>query len=153
MGPLTQAILLINEDKYHSKFSRALLNSISMLPMGAEIINCLKDARSPGQVMGILKELGDILLLTTGRSTQKIYMPLLMILSLWRNRRDSPNLQWSFSGAAMMKFYNLPIKNGLHFKIKTGGDALKTQEVLFPRYFWYIPRRSECAFRSNYSQR
>lgn len=74
------------EDKYHSKLTGALSNSLQMLPMSQEIVTVLKDARSPGSVAGILKELGDILLLTTARSTQKIYFPLFMITHLWHNK-------------------------------------------------------------------
>lgn len=83
LGPLTQAILLIMEEKYHSKLSSALLNSLMMLPMAQEIVACLRDARSSGQVSGILKELGDILLMTTAHSTQKIYFPLLLLVKMW----------------------------------------------------------------------
>lgn len=105
LGPLTQAILLVMEDKYHTKLCNALQNSIKMLPMSAEIISNLKEARSPGQVAGILKELGDILLLTTSRSTQKIYLPLLLAYCMWQVKPG--NVKWSFSGADMMKFYNV----------------------------------------------
>lgn len=81
LGPMTQAILLCMEDKYHTKIINALLNSLQMLPMAREITDCLKEAKTPGAVAGILKELGDILLLTTARSTQKIYFPLLQFES------------------------------------------------------------------------
>lgn len=40
LGPLTQAILLVMEDKYHTKLSNAMLNSMQMLPMAQEIVNC-----------------------------------------------------------------------------------------------------------------
>ncbi|CAF4947591.1 unnamed protein product [Pieris macdunnoughi] len=121
------------EDKYHTKLSNALLNSIQMLPMCAEIINNLKEARSPGQVSGILKELGDILLLTTARSTQKIYFPLLLAYKMWTAKPEG--LSWSFSGTAMMKFYNVIIQEGCKFQIKTGADPLKTSEVVFHALF------------------
>lgn len=133
LGPLTQAILLVMEDKYHTKLSSALLNSLQMLPMAQEIVNCLKEARSPGSVAGILKELGDILLLTTARSTQKIYMPLLLIRLMWSRKTEEIN--WSFSGAPMMKMYTALATGGLRFRIKTGCDVLRTSEVIFHSMF------------------
>lgn len=121
LGPLTQAIILVMENKYHTKLSNALLNSLMMLPMSQEIVQCLKEVRSPGQVAGILKELGDILLMTTARATQKIYFPLLLLLKMWEGK--SVGFAWSFSGAPMMKLYNHLIEEGLRYKIKTGADV------------------------------
>lgn len=135
LGPLTQAILVVDEDKYHTELSSALLNSISMLPMASEIVDCLKEAQNPEQVMGILKELGDILLITTARSTQLVCMPLLMVVMMWEQRSTMPDLQWSFSGSSMLKFYNLQIDAGMRIRIKTGGDAIKTQEIIFHAMF------------------
>lgn len=78
LGPLTQAVLLIMEDKFFDKLKSAMFNSLQMLPMATEIINALKEANHPGNVWGAMKELGDILLLTNARATQKIYFPLLL---------------------------------------------------------------------------
>lgn len=80
LGPLTQAVLMIMEDKFFDKLKSAMGNSLQMLPMAAEIIAALKEANHPGNVSGVRKELGDILLLTTARSTQKIYFPLLLFV-------------------------------------------------------------------------
>lgn len=38
LGPLTQAILLIMEDKFFDKLKSAMSNSLQMLPMATEII-------------------------------------------------------------------------------------------------------------------
>lgn len=121
------------EDKYHAKLCSALQNSIQMLPMSTEIVNNLKEARSPGQVSGRLKELGDILLLTTSRSTQKIYFPLLLAYNMWK--RKPIGLKWSFSGSDMLKFYNFLIQQRMRFTIKSGADPLKTGEVIFHAMF------------------
>lgn len=59
------------EDKYYDKLKSALSHSLQMLPMSNEIITALKEANRPGSVSGVLKELGDVLTLTTARSTQK----------------------------------------------------------------------------------
>lgn len=81
LGPLTQAILLTIEDKYHTKLSNALMNSLQMLPMAREIVECLK-------------ELGDILIITTARSTQKIYFPLILTKIIWAQSGSAS--VWSF---------------------------------------------------------
>jgi hypothetical protein len=95
------------EDKFFDKLKSALSNSLQMVPMSAEIITALKEANHPGNVSGVLKELGDILL-TTARSTQKVYLPLLFFASLWQNRG---NVQWNFSGAPMLRFYTDFVQN------------------------------------------
>ncbi|KAL4721101.1 hypothetical protein ACJJTC_018667 [Scirpophaga incertulas] len=133
LGPLTQAILLVMEDKYHNKLVGALANSIQMLPMAQEITYCLMEARSPGAVAGILKESGDILLLPTATSTQKNYFPLLFIKVLWEGK--GPEFNWSFSGSPMLKLYNSAIDSGFTFKVKTGADVLRTAEVVFHAMF------------------
>lgn len=133
LGPLTQAILLIMEDKFFDKLKSAMNNSLQMLPMAAEIIASLKEANHPGNVSGVMKELGDILLLTTARSTQKIYFPLILFYLLWRNKG---NVQWSFSGAPMIKFYtDFTASNNLKFTMRSGADSLKTSEVVFHAMF------------------
>lgn len=121
------------EDKYHSKLTGALANSLQMLPMAQEIVSVLKDARSPGSVSGILKELGDILLLTTARSTQKIYFPLFMVMLLWVKK--PAGFKWSFSGAPMMKLYTALVSKGMRIKMKTGAEPLRTSEVVFHSMF------------------
>lgn len=74
-----------------------------MLPMANEIIMALKEATYPGSVSGVLKELGDdSLLLTTARSTQKDYFPLLLFRAIWISLTD---VKWSFPGATALKVY------------------------------------------------
>lgn len=46
LGPLTQAILLVNENQFPDKLCSALKNSLAMLPMHAEIATCLRDAKT-----------------------------------------------------------------------------------------------------------
>lgn len=133
LGPLTQAILLVMEDKYHTKLTNALTNSLQMLPMCQEVVNCLKEARTPGQVAGILKELGDILLMTTARSTQKLYLPLMLLRYMWQMKPNG--FKWSFSGTAMIQFYSVLAQQNISFRIRSGADALKTSEVVFHAMF------------------
>jgi hypothetical protein len=42
---------------------------------------------------------------------------------------------WSFSGAGMIKAYCKMVDMGMRFKIKTGGDVLRTSEVVFHSMF------------------
>lgn len=49
LGPLTQAILLVLEDKYYNKLTSALNYSIQMFPMSNEICNFLRERRIMGQ--------------------------------------------------------------------------------------------------------
>lgn len=77
LGPMTQCVMLINEKSYPQKLVEAVKNSLRMLPMYGEIATALKDSDSPGRVMGLMKELADLLVLTTAKSTQKIYFPRL----------------------------------------------------------------------------
>lgn len=96
--------------------------------MCSEIINAFKDASHPGNVSGVLKELGDILLLTTARSTQKTYFPLLLFIMLWQNKG---NTNWSFSGSAALKLYtDLCIAKGVTFRMRSGADPMRTGEVV-----------------------
>lgn len=133
LGPLTQAILFIMEDKFFDKLRSAMSNSLQMLQMASEIIAAFREANHPGSVSGVMKELGDILLLTTARSTQKIYFPLLLFLVFWQNKGD---LQWSFSGAPMLKFYTDFINtHNMRFKMRSESDTLKTFEVVFHAMF------------------
>lgn len=133
LGPLTQAILLIMEDKYFDKLKSAMNHSLQMLPMATEIINSLKEAAHPGNVSGVMKELGDILLLTTSRSTQKAYFPLILFHIMWSHRGS---IQWSFSGAPILKYYtDLVTLKGLRFKMRSGADPIKTSEVVFHAMF------------------
>lgn len=124
---------MVMEDKFFDKLKSALTNSLQMLPMASEIISSFKEANHPGNVSGVMKELGDILLLTTARATQKIYLPVLLFAVFWKERGD---LQWSFSGAPMLKFYTDFCKTkGLKLKMRSGADALKTSEVVFYSMF------------------
>lgn len=127
--PLTQATLLVMENKYHSKLTNALKYSTQMLPMHSEIAQCFKEATSPGMTSGVMKELGDILLLTTSRATQKIFMPLIFAYHLWRIKAQGQ--QWSFSGSAMMKLYNAAVSSGVRFTMRSGADGPLTAEAVF----------------------
>lgn len=101
--------------------------------MSNEIITALKEANHPGSGSGVLKELGDILTLTTARSTQRIYFPLLLFRTMWKHKE---NTEWSFSGIAVIKFYtDFIIRSKLTFKMRSGSDALKTAEVVFHSMF------------------
>lgn len=129
LGPMAQCVLLVNETTYPDKLTQAVKNSLSMLPMSSEIATCLKDARSPSAVQGVLCELGDILIMTTARSTQKIYFPLLLAKFLWSKREG---IQWNFTGAPMLSFVTDSIlKHNIKYKIRTGGESIHTAEVIF----------------------
>ncbi|CAH2243224.1 jg18711 [Pararge aegeria aegeria] len=103
-----------------------------MLPMASEIISCLKEANSPGSVSGVLKELGDILLITTARATQKIYFPLLLCFYMWSKKGNG--FQWRFSGSPMLKLYNSFAKD-VKFRMRSGASPLLTSEAIFHAMF------------------
>lgn len=106
--------------------------------MAQDVVNCLGEARNGGSVAVITKELGDILIMTTARSTQKIYMPLLLMIYMWRNKVKRFN--WSFSGTNMIKYYSeLCIKGQIVFLIRSGRDKIKTSEAVFSRHVWHTP--------------
>ncbi|CAH1106857.1 unnamed protein product [Psylliodes chrysocephalus] len=83
LGPLTQCIMLINENTYPQRIAAALKETLNMLPMHNEIVNLFKEARGPGSCQGVLKELGDILIMTTARSQQKFYLPILLAQQMY----------------------------------------------------------------------
>lgn len=121
------------EDKFYDKLKAALGHSLQTLPMSNEIIMALKEATHPGSVSGVLKELGDILTLTTARSTQKIYFPLLLFTLMWK---EKGNTQWSFSGSAVIKYYtDYCALNKVSYIMKSGADGLKTSEAVFHAMF------------------
>lgn len=134
LGPMTQALLLVMEDKFPAKLANSFFNSTQMLPMAAEITTCLREARKPGSVSGLLKELGDILLLTTTRSTQKMYHPLLATLHMW-DQRTVTGMKWSFSGVDAMFIYNYCVSNGMKYRVKSGEAGSLMNEVIFHAIF------------------
>lgn len=135
LGPLAQCILLIMEDKYFDKLMSTVNQSLMMLPMASEIATCLKESNTPGRAAGVLKELGDILLITiTARATQKIYFPLFTILYMWHHKPQG--FQWSFSGAEMIKHYSdLVDDKKLTYTMKSGGTVNMTGEAIFHATF------------------
>lgn len=130
---MSQAIMMVMEDKYYNKLQSAMANSLQMLPMASEVINCLKEAKTPGSVAGILKELGDILIMTTARSTQKVYFPLLLLFLMWETKKNP--YAWSFTGAPIIKLYTDIVNSGMKFVIRTKGDPIKTSQVIFHAMF------------------
>ncbi|KAK9870268.1 hypothetical protein WA026_006356, partial [Henosepilachna vigintioctopunctata] len=86
LGPLSQCILLANESMYKNELENALKEKLSMLDITPGIISCLSDANSPWEVSGMLGDLGDLLVLTTARSTQKFYFPFAVLIALWESR-------------------------------------------------------------------
>lgn len=134
LGPMTQCIMLINEKSYPQKLVEAVKNSLRMLPMHGEIATALKDADSPGRVMGLMKELADLLILTTARSTQKIYFPISLAKYLWAGKPD--NFQWNFANSNMLQFYSDAMAlNRIKFEMRSGGSESETAEVVFHAMF------------------
>lgn len=68
LGPLTLAIMLSNENKWQNKIINALRESIRMLPMADQIIDCLKDMKSSDDAGALFKALGDVLSITGSRN-------------------------------------------------------------------------------------
>uniref|UniRef100_A0A6M2DEG6 Uncharacterized protein n=1 Tax=Xenopsylla cheopis TaxID=163159 RepID=A0A6M2DEG6_XENCH len=129
LGPLTQAILLVNEKKYFNKISNALRSSLQMLPMKEEVIIALKHAGSPGASAGLLKELGDLLILFTARATRKVYYPIAVWRYLWKVREDTKK---TFSGMVTQYiFTHLCETKKLRLEIKTKGSTDHMAQILF----------------------
>lgn len=121
------------EDKFHNKLTSALEQSLQMIPMCSEVISCLRTAQSPGAVSGVLKELGDILLMTTARSTQKMYFPLIMFMRMYQNmQQDLTKL--SFSGTQIMFEYTQLMKK-VKLRMRSGGSQAKTSQAVFHGIF------------------
>lgn len=129
LGPMTQCISVINETgAYTDKLQSATKNTLRMLPMVNEISNHFKDATVPGQAAGVLKELADILTLSTARSTQKIFAPIALLRFLWPFKTDA----WSAAGPNMMHFIDSNIKlYKIKFVMRTGGSEEDTAQVIF----------------------
>lgn len=134
LGPITQALLMVMEDKFFDKLRSAMSHSLQMLTMATEIINCLREANHLGNVSGVLKELADVLILTAAsRSTQKIYFPILLFKYIWKKRGK---IQISFSGAEMIKKYtDISVIDKIIFTMKSGADPIKTSQVVFHAMF------------------
>lgn len=134
LGPMTQCVMLINEKSYPQKLVEAVKNSLRMLPMHGEIATALKDSDSPGRVMGLMKELADLLVLTTARSTQKIYFPISVARYLWSAK--PADFQWNFANSNMLQYYtDAVMANKVKFTMRSGGSESDTAEVVFHSMF------------------
>lgn len=122
VGPFAQFTVLTMKDKYSGKLVEVIKNRLAMLPMNSEIATCLKEAEAPGRVQGLLKKKGDVLIMTTGRSVQKLYLPLIYVYFLWTTK--PVGLKWNFGGANMIAFINQATKAfRLKFRMKSGRIA------------------------------
>uniref|UniRef100_A0A6P7GNE0 Uncharacterized protein LOC114344521 n=1 Tax=Diabrotica virgifera virgifera TaxID=50390 RepID=A0A6P7GNE0_DIAVI len=114
-----------------------------MLPMASEVANCFASATEHGPVAGLLKEICDLLILTTARTTQRIYLPMFHFFILW-NLRETYNvgkpvkerMPWNTMGLMAITLYNRSIlQYGMTYKIKTSGTIHHAMEVVFHATF------------------
>ena len=109
----------------------SLRDSIQMLPMKEEIVNAFRNASSPGSMAGLIKELGDVLLISTARSTQKLYFPLCTWVYMWRNKGEHIK-SWSVSGGPMQALYRvLVVRDKLQYRIRSGDGSDNINQVIF----------------------
>lgn len=102
--------------------------------MHGKIATALKDADSPGRVMGLMKELADLLILTTARSTQKIYLPIILARYMWDVKPQG--FQWNFANSNMLRYYTEVIQTSkIQFTMRSGGSDSNTAEVVFHSMF------------------
>ena len=131
LGPLAQAIFSINEQKFPNKLMNALRSSLQMLPMREELINAFRNASSPGAMAGLLKELGDVPLIATSRSTQKLYFPLCTWVFMWRDKGPT-FFHWSASGGQMQALYrHLVVNEKIQYRIRSGDGSDHINQVIF----------------------
>lgn len=131
LGPMAQAILLIREKTYKDKIRVAFENSIMMLPMYKELAQCFANAEAPSTVSGVMKELGDLLLLTTARNTGKVYFPIMMIRYIVKK---SLLTNFNFAGTKALITYN-NVTEKMQFNVRTGGTASQTAQAIFHAMF------------------
>lgn len=77
LGPGTLAVIALHETEYADKPLAALKESIKMLGMADSIIQVLKNKPKEG-VQDMLRALMDVLLLTTARTTHRMYLPIIV---------------------------------------------------------------------------
>ncbi|KAL3286948.1 hypothetical protein HHI36_001434 [Cryptolaemus montrouzieri] len=130
VGPLAHAIFLVNETKFTNKIAKSFSETIQIIPAKGEIVNALEACKNGAEASSILTELGDLLLLSTARSTQKIDFPLTLAMWLFSAKGDNP---WNFSGPGTMYLLDQGIKNlSLKFKIRSQEDVTRNiAQVIF----------------------
>ncbi|UPT53674.1 MAG: nucleocapsid protein [Bactrocera correcta Orthomyxo-like virus] len=131
LGPMTTALMLAGETRYHDKMAKALKESIRMLPMCDSVIDCLKEMRSISEGIGLYSALGDVLLLIGCRSTNKFYFPLLFVYKCFRLSKSEG---FNFSGTSALLWYQ---KNSRDFiwKKNTSANAHELSQIIFHAMF------------------
>lgn len=144
IGPLALAINLLEDKKYQDKTKRALKESIKHLAMADAIIECLC-LNNKSTIGNVLSMLGDVLLLTTDRSHQKMTPPLMTVLNHYSTVDISSGLtnleakkyskSFDFSGKGAAVFYRDAIA-GKKFKWTTDDTiASNSSQVFFHECF------------------
>lgn len=139
MGPLSLMIFTHQEKHYKPKMEEALLRSISMLPFKNAITECMRNNDSPSSIAPMAKELGDLLDLTTARSTQKFYFPFLVYEYIWENTPLDKRNWFSTSGHKMMALFGLFAQRFL-FKMRgvPGTESHLSQAVFHAMFGTYL---------------
>lgn len=110
LGPLTLALMLIEEKTFKEKIKDALTLSIKHLPNAASIVEALSNGT--WRNTSLLKNLADVLLITSHRSARRIYFPILSLKYLTEQNLDLFN----FTGIKGVNFYHALIMGGIRMK-------------------------------------
>lgn len=109
------------------------MNSISMLPMAAQIVECLANATTLESVSGLLKELGDMLLVSSHRSVRRIHFPLECLMHALNGHPE--RLQsLNFNGVKGMKFYIEHVRP-VQMRLKSEASIDRIKQVVFHSMF------------------
>lgn len=121
LGPMTLAIMLIEETNYKQKIKDALLQSIKHLPNAASIVEAL--ANGTWKNTALLKNLADVLLITSHRSARRIYFPIFVLRAI--NAESVKNL--NFTGTRGISVYQLMA--GTEMLVKCNDPDLASQAI------------------------
>lgn len=129
MGLGTQLINLLLEPTFHGKIENSILNSISFLPFKEDIISSLKNSREFNGNCAMIRELLDLVLITTARTTQKLTLPLLFAKHIFEVMKSKKHLDcWSFCGAKMIAYTNM-VASQITFAMKGKGTANEASQI------------------------
>lgn len=130
LGPGTLAVIALHETEYADKPLAALKESIKMLGMADSIIQVLKNKPKEG-VQDMLRALMDVLLLTTARTTHRMYLPIIVFYRfvVYLDTTKQNNL-FGFSDAPALGSLQKFLK-GFGFQMRSQASADHLSQVVF----------------------
>ncbi len=149
LGPLTMAIHMIRDKKLIAKNILILQELIQHIQIASEVAECIA-VSGEGTINHVLKELGDLLLLTTDRTANKASFPLLIVIHSWHNHKNKV-IQMDFSGIGAFKFYDTFIADQEFTQVSDGTEGMCKESLFHSIFSTYLEDFGVLTQITNYS--